>query len=164
MKFKYNFLKNNYLLHKSNQYFKIIIILYLFIFFNAILLINRFLRNRKEKKEMIQHNKNIINVCLYVIGKGEKLYVKEYINYYEKLGYNHIFLYDNNDINGEVYEDIIQDELKKGFVSIINYRGKIGKRYVNGFKMDSQNEAYYDCYEKNNKFLIGYLFLILMNF
>ena len=47
---------------------------------------------------MIQHNKNIINVCLCVIGKGEKLYVKEYINYYEKLGYNHIFLYDNNDI------------------------------------------------------------------
>ena len=98
MKFKYNFLKNNYLLHKSNQYFKIIIILYLFFFFKAILLINRYLRNRKEKKEMIQHNKNIINVCLCVIGKGEKLYVKEYINYYEKLGYNHIFLYDNNDI------------------------------------------------------------------
>ena len=137
MNFKYKFLKNKYLLHKGNQYFKIIIIFIFIFFYTAILL--------------IQHNKNILNVCLCAIGKGEKLYVKEYINYYEKLGYNHIFLYDNNDINGEVYEEIIKDELKKGFVSIINYRGKMGKRYIDGFKMDSQNEAYYDCYEKNNK-------------
>ena len=102
-------------------------------------------------KKLIKNIDNSIKVCLCVIGKSEKLYAKEYINHYYKLGYNHIFLYDNNDINGEIFEDVIMDELKKGFVSIINFRGKTGRRYINGFLMDSQLEAYYDCYKKNNK-------------
>jgi len=59
------------------------------------------------------------------------------------LGYNHIFLYDNNDINDEKFEDIIKYEIKNGFVTLINFRGIRG--YVN-----PQIKAYKDCYEKNN--------------
>ena len=44
-------------------------------------------RNKKKKR---------IKVSLCVIGKKENLYVNEYINHYKKLGYRHIFLYDNN--------------------------------------------------------------------
>ena len=64
--------------------------------------------------------KKIINtkkVCLCVIGKNENLYIQEFINYYNKLGYNHIFLYDNNDINDERFYDVIKNE--KDFVSVI---------------------------------------------
>ena len=80
-------------------------------------------------------------ICLCVVGKEENPYAKEFINYYKKLGFQKIFLYDNNDINGEKFEDIINKEIKSGFVSIINYRGYKGIQY----------EAYYDCYKNNYK-------------
>ena len=82
------------------------------------------------------------------MGKEENLYAKEYVTHYKKLGYNHIFLYDNNDINGERFEDVIEEEIKEGFISLINYRGKRGNKEKLG---GPQLEIYYDCYEKNNK-------------
>ena len=86
-----------------------------------------------------------IKVCLCVIGKKENLYAKEFINHYKKLGYNHIFIYDNNDFNDEKFEDVIQNEINHNFVSIINYRGYKGK------EKHPQFDAYKDCYEKNHK-------------
>ena len=77
-----------------------------------------------------------------MICKLENLYIQEYIDHYKKLGYNHIYLYDNNDFDGERFEDVIQKEIDEGFISIINYRGDIEK---------PQFRAYIDCYEKNNK-------------
>ena len=69
-------------------------------------------------------------------------------NHYKNLGYNHIFLYDNNNINGEKFEDVLEDEIIKGFITIINYRGRKGKpNKIGGIQL----EIYYDCYEKNNK-------------
>jgi hypothetical protein len=92
-------------------------------------------------------NKNLkkIKVCLCSIGKKENLYVKEFINHYKNLGYNHIFIYDNNDIKSERFSDVLVSEIKSGFVSIINYIGFRGK-YNN-----SQIEAYYDCYRRNSR-------------
>ena len=84
-------------------------------------------------------------ICLCVIGKRENLYAKEFINHYKNLGYNHIFIYDNNDVIGERFSDILQSEIKNGFVSIIDFIG---------YKRNSdstQVEAYYDCYKKNHK-------------
>ena len=80
-------------------------------------------------------------ICLCTVGKKENLYVKEFVNYYKQLGYSHIYIYDNNDIDGEKFEDVLQEELQSNFVSIINFRGKIGKQCL----------VYEDCYEKNNK-------------
>ena len=76
------------------------------------------------------------------MGKEENLYAKEYIKYYKNLGYNHIFLYDNNDINGERFEDELHEELNQGFITIINFRG---------ISDGPQLKIFYDCYEKNNK-------------
>ena len=88
-------------------------------------------------KEKIKNPK----VCICAVAKRENLYIKEYVNHYKDLGYNHIFIYDNNDPDGERFEDVIQDEINSNFVTIIDYRGK--KRI--------QCEAYIDCYEKYNK-------------
>ena len=82
-----------------------------------------------------------VSICLCVIAKKENLYAKEYVNHYKKLGYSHIYIYDNNDINDEKFEDVIKDEIDSGFVTIINIRGKIR----------GQCFAYKDCYEKYNK-------------
>ena len=87
-----------------------------------------------------------IRVCLCVIGKKENLYIKEYVEHYKNLGYNHIFIYDNNNINEERFEDILSNYISKKYISIINYRGYRGRR-------DSpQSFAYYDCYGKNSKY------------
>lgn len=87
------------------------------------------------------NKKKLLKVCLCVIGKRENRYVKEFVNHYKKIGYNKIFIYDNNEINDEKFEDVIQDEIDNGFVSIINYRGLKGKQVI----------SYRDCYKNNNK-------------
>ena len=93
-----------------------------------------------DKKETL----NTLKVCLCVIGKEENLYIKYFLEAYKKLGFNHIFIYDNNNIDGENFEEVIFDDIKKGFVSIINFRGY--RRQIRGPQMD----AYYDCYKRNN--------------
>ena len=65
-----------------------------------------------------------IRVCLCTLGKKENLYIKEFIQYYEKIGIDKIFLYDNNDINDERFEPIIEEYINKSFVKLYNWRGK----------------------------------------
>jgi hypothetical protein len=65
------------------------------------------------------------------------------LNHYKKIGYSHIFLYDNNEIGDEKFEDVINKRLINNFVTIIDYREKKGKHVPRQF------QAYYDCYEKN---------------
>jgi hypothetical protein len=107
----------------------------IFVFLSFILVILSFLFKKNKK----------IRVYLCVIGKNENIYAKEYVNHYKSLGYDHIFIYDNNDFNGEKFSDIIKEEINQGFVSIINY---IGYR---GNSNNTKKEAYIDCYKKNRK-------------
>lgn len=73
-----------------------------------------------------------MKVALCCIVKNENDYLNEYVNYYHDLGFDKIFIYDNNDINGENPNDIIG---KYNFVEIINYRGQ----------SVVQNKAYMEC-------------------
>ena len=94
-------------------------------------------------------NKNIgslannLTVCMCSIAKKENLYINEFIEHYKKLGYNHFFIYDNNDKNDERLDDVVYEKYEKDLVSIINFRGR-----RDGFK-GPQMISYYDCYEKN---------------
>lgn len=85
--------------------------------------------------------KKIIKVCVCSIGKNENRYIREFIEHYKNYDFDKIFLYDNNDIHGERFENIIPDFIKEGFVDVINYRGQI----------TPQLSAYNDCYKKNSK-------------
>ena len=69
-------------------------------------------------------NKNNIKTAICLTAKQENRYIKEFIDYYKKLNINKIFLYDNNDINGEHFESILSNYIKLNLVEIINYRGK----------------------------------------
>ena len=42
-----------------------------------------------------------IKAGICTLCKEENLYIQEFIDYYRDLGYNHIFIYDNNDIDGK---------------------------------------------------------------
>ena len=125
------YLKNN---KKIKKYIK----------YKIVFIISCFLLLIFFKIQKININKNI-KICLCVIGKNENLYVKEFVDHYKKIGYDKIFIYDNNDINGEKFEEVIKNEIDNNFVSIINYRGLKGK------DIRPQFNAYKDCYEKNQK-------------
>jgi len=61
------------------------------------------------------HNK----VCVCAIGKEENKYAREFVEHYKKYGIDKIFIYDNNDSNGENFYGILNDYIKSGFVKII---------------------------------------------
>jgi len=84
---------------------------------------------------------NKIKICICSIGKKENLYVREYVNYYKNLGVNKIFIYDNNDKNDEKFDLVLKDFIDKGYVEIINIRGKIAP----------QIKAYEHCRKNNYK-------------
>ena len=86
-------------------------------------------------------NKKIIKikVCICTIGKLENQYIREFVEYYKKLGVDKIYIYDNNEINGELFETVLFDYISTQFVEIINYRGYIKSQY----KMMN------NCYKKN---------------
>ena len=100
--------------------FFIIIIICIYLFFNI-------------------NNNYKIKVCICTIGKLENLYIREFIKYYNKLGVDKIYIYDNNEINGELFETVLFDYIKKNYVYIINFRGILKPQY----KMMN------NCYKKN---------------
>jgi hypothetical protein len=93
---------------------------------------------------LIRINKRLLlKVCLCSIGKKGNLYANEFVEHYKKIGYDKIFIYDNNDIGDEKFEDVLNKQISNNFVEILNYRGYRGKR------QSPQSKAFIDCYEKN---------------
>lgn len=83
------------------------------------------------------------------IEKQENLYLRDFVEYYKKIGASKILLYDNNDTDGEYPQQVIGDYIADGFVIYVDARGKY--RY--------QLEAYTRCYEdyKDKYDWIGFL-------
>ena len=120
---KYKFINQEY---KGVIIEKYIIFIITFIFILLIEL-NRYYKLEKTK------------ICICTIGKRENKYIKEFIEYYKNYGIDKIFLYDNNNLNEEYFDDILYNYIKKNYVEIINWRG------INSPQM----KIYYDCYKKN---------------
>ena len=88
-----------------------------------------------------KYKKNKIKVCLCTVGKLENRYILEFVDHYKKYHIDKIILYDNNDINGEKFEDLLSDYLKLNFIEIINHRGET----------KIQIKMFQDCYKNNYK-------------
>jgi hypothetical protein len=86
-------------------------------------------------------NRKKIKLALCVVAKEENRYISEFIEYYKNLGFNKIYLYDNNNINGEKFDDILKKYIKKKIVEIIDFRGLVRPQKI----------AYSQCYY-NNKY------------
>ena len=110
--------------------FNIYILIYK-IFVLLFLLIYSLLSFQKKAKEL--------KVALCTMGKQENLYVKEYVNYYINLGVDHIFIYDDNDINTEKISDVIGPSYNKYVTIYENIKDRIKK----------QKHAFTDCYHNN---------------
>ena len=86
-------------------------------------------------------------VALCAIAKNENLYIREWVNWYKKLGVSKIFLYDNNDIDGEHFEDVISDYINTGFVEVIDVRGVEKGKVYDKDGVNLQPQCYVNCYK-----------------
>ena len=87
-------------------------------------------------------NKNI-KIALCTMGKNENLYAKEFVEYYLKIGVDHIFIYDDNDPELEKISDVIDKK----------YQNNITIYETKKYNIDCQSTAFTQCYRNNmNKF------------
>ena len=114
--------------------FKLLILFLLLIYFIVFI----FKENLKTK-----------DVALCMIAKNENLYIKEFVEYYKNLGIKKIYLYDNNDINGENFNTILNSYINSKFIKIKNIRGK----------SEIQLHALNNCYQKYLNEYSWFLFL-----
>ena len=80
-----------------------------------------------------------INVALCTMGKQENLYVKEFVNYYIKLGVEKIFIYDDNDPGTEKISDVIDSSYGKYVTIYENIKDRI----------KNQEDAFTECYNSH---------------
>lgn len=74
----------------------------------------------------------VMKCAICAIAKNENNYIKEWVEYHLRLGFAHIYIYDNNDVDGEKISEVINNKN----VTIIDYRGLKGmqtKSYTSCF-------------------------------
>ena len=76
------------------------------------------------------------------IEKQENLYLRDFVEYYKKIGADNILLYDNNDVDGEYPQQVIGDYIADGFVIYKDARGK------HRFQLDAYTECYNEYKDK----------------
>ena len=77
-------------------------------------------------------------IALVAIGRRENLYAVEFVQHYQRLGFDNIFILDNNHDGEEHFEEVLQPYVDDGFVKILDYRNQV----------NCQMRAYTEVYEK----------------
>ena len=93
-----------------------------------------------------------MRIALCCIAKCENLYLPEWLNHHIGLGFDHIYVYDNNDKDGERCEDVVGKNNK--CVTVLKYF--IGKRQSG---CEVQVKAYNDFYKRYGKLYDWVLYL-----
>ena len=79
-----------------------------------------------------------MRTALIAIGRRENEYAREWVEHHLSLGFDHIYIYDNNHDGEEQFQSVLSDFMILGKVSIINYRN-IER---------AQRAAYNDAYQR----------------
>ena len=114
----------------------------------------KYILTKKQIKEKIKEknlNNTPIKVALCAIAKNENLYIREWVEWYKNLGISKIFLYDNNELDGERFEDVINDYIENGFVELQNWRGIIKSVKSDKDGQTTQGLAYNNCFYNHFK-------------
>ena len=101
----------------------LILICLIIFFIIKIYYLLKYINIKNENSDKIKEDKEI-KVCVCTLGKDENRYIREFVHHYETYDVDKIFLYDNNDVNGEKFDEVINDYIQKGFVEVMNWRGK----------------------------------------
>ena len=79
-----------------------------------------------------------MKVAVCTIGRLENRYAVEWVEHYNALGVDKIFIYDNNRVeDGELFQDVLQPYIEAGFVEITYFEGL-------------QRDAYEKCYRDHS--------------
>ena len=70
--------------------------------------------------------------------------MREYIDHYKKYNVDKIIIYDNNEIDGEKFEDVINDYILSGLVEIVDIRGKVSQQLKVYQHCLNKNKYYFD--------------------
>ncbi len=92
-----------------------------------------------------------MKIALVAIGRMENAYAREWVGHHLGLGFDHIYIYDNNHDGEERFEDVLGDYVEQGSVSIIDYRNR----------EKAQRLAYNDAYRRVAK---GYEWVAFFDF
>ena len=77
-------------------------------------------------------------VAICAIGRLENRYAVEWVEHYERLGVDKIFIYDNNRVSdGELFADVLHPYIEAGFVEVVYFEGL-------------QKDAYEKCYRDHS--------------
>ena len=79
-----------------------------------------------------------MEVALCAIGRMENLYAREWVEHHLRIGFDHIFIYDNNQRGEEHFESVLADFVAEKCVTIIDFRDC----------EKAQRAAYNDCYRR----------------
>ena len=79
-----------------------------------------------------------MKIALVAIGRQENKYAREWVEHHLRVGFHHIFIADNNHDGEEHFEEVLDDYIAYGFVTILNYRNKVAY----------QRKAYEEIYAK----------------
>ena len=112
---------------------------------------NKYLDYKTNNTSNHLTNSNNLLIAVCAIAKNENLYIREWVEWYKNLGVSKIFLYDNNDIDGEHFEEVINDYIESGFVEIQNWRGIVKSVKSDKDGQTTQGLAYHDCYYSHYK-------------
>ncbi len=77
-------------------------------------------------------------IALCAIGRMENRYAREFVEYHLSLGFDKIFICDNNFDCEDRFEDVLGDYVAEGAVKILDYRNR----------KNIQLRAYAECYTK----------------
>ena len=83
-------------------------------------------------------DKKTLKLAICTMARNENLYIKEYVDYYLKLGFDHIFIFDDNFEDGENISNVLKSSYNRQ-VTIYDYKKTISNQKV----------AYTLCYEMN---------------
>ena len=86
-----------------------------------------------------------MKVATCSIVKLENNYLVEFVEHYKGIGFDHMFIYDNNRPEDEHPEDVLQKYIDEDFVTIIDFRDQELHPMVKSIK-----QAFNSCW-KNNK-------------
>ena len=62
-----------------------------------------------------------MKVALCVCGRLGNRYVSEYVKHYKNLGFDHIYIGDNNRDDEENFKDVLQSDIDENFVTLYDY-------------------------------------------
>lgn len=71
-----------------------------------------------------------MKAVICAIAKFEYDYIKEWVEYHLNLGFDKIVIYDNNDLDGERYDDLLAEYIKTGQVELRDVRGKLAMQRI----------------------------------